>query len=223
MEFRIQDVLGWIIPGLYLLGICLGFYFFCNQDIITLYGSTFGQEVIQSDLMTALVVFAIPVIGMIAGYMLNYIGSYLEHLIYSIPFIPRPARLILDNRSSRSRIADLDLLRKTLGLCSLDKLKSNDTLDNRLANRCRNKAVQHIAPECVERYYFRMIFGRNLATAQLISFVFVLVNQFSLNPLVIIMALVSVLLIGCYYRDSSTYTKYCFVEYLRNIEDGASS
>lgn len=217
MEFRIQEVLGWIIPGLYLLGICLGFYLFNNQGFMTLYKSSIWHEIIQSDLMTALVVFAIPVIGMIAGYMLNYIGSFLEHLVYRIPFLPRPARLLLDNRSSRSKIADLDLLRKTLGLCSLDRRKSCNTLDNRYANVCRNNAVQHIAPESVERYYFRMIFGRNLATSQLISFIYILINRFIISPLVVIMAIVSVLLICCYYRDSLTYTKYCFVEYLRTI------
>lgn len=215
MEFRIHEVLSWIVPGIYLTFLSLIFWLCGSEapDINNLF-PTEGAK-IPSDLITALAIFAIPVIGLIVGYVVNYIASLTEHYVYRITYIPRPSNRILNNKTNRSKVANLSKLHELLKISITEDGCLNDTIDNEKARNYRDIAVQAIDHETMERYYFRMIFGRNMTMSQILAYIasFFLINY---NwTLFIIMTGFLMIFALAYYRDSMTHTKYSFVEYMR--------
>lgn len=215
MEFRIHEVLAWIVPGIYLIFLCV---------IFALCGPHYSEiaEIISdinvedfSDLVTALAIFTIPVLGLIVGYAVNFMASLMEHLIYKIHWIPRPSNRILNNNTKRSKVAEISELYGLVEIPTSNDGKPVTKLDNATARSYRDVAVQAIDHETMERYYFRMIFGRNMTMSQLLAFIFSFMLLGFNIAVCMTMAVFLAILVCAYYRDSMTHTKYSFVEYMR--------
>lgn len=215
MEFRIHEVLAWIVPGIYLIFLCVIFAL-CGPHYSEITDIVAKVDVKDfSDLITALAVFTIPVLGLIVGYAVNFVASLLEHLIYKINKIPRPSNRILNNNTKRSKVAEIVTLYRLLGIPLDDNGEPKTKLNNATARGYRDVAVQAIDHETMERYYFRMIFGRNMTMSQLLAFIFSFILLDFNIAVCLTMAAFLAILVFAYYRDSMTHTKYSFVEYMR--------
>lgn len=230
MEFRIHEVLSWIVPGIFLIFLCLIFWL-CSSyspciDTVFANNNECNDECYKTipwDFLTALAIFVIPVLGLIVGYAINFIASLLEHLIYTIPWISRPSKRILNNKTWRSKVAEISKLYDFLEITNITNGCPNPRIDNKKARHYRDIAVQAIDHEVMERYYFRMIFGRNMTMSQILafgaSFVFLGINY----KVCLAMLIVLIIFICAYYRDSMTHTKYSFIEFMRIKQNQATN
>ena len=199
MNYRYQEVLTWIVPGFYLIAYVLGATWIiipCDTDIddwkqwIEILGGV-------SNALMALMLFAVPIISLVVGWMINGAGGYLFRRIKREPIVNAYRSVINNPNATQSEAEEkFNLLRETVNLDKLD------------------------------RFYYRYVFSRNMFTAQGILSILSIVLLMgyliyccstcqTLNLTVVLLILViSVLMLFGYWklvkRDLFTHAKYVF-------------
>ena len=97
MNYRLQDIMKMIIPGLYLMAMIL-VYEISNSD--------FGIDISKLKDLSAIVVLLVPFVGFVIGYFVECITAGLEHGWYALG-LRRPSKNILRG-SSRYPVAEID-------------------------------------------------------------------------------------------------------------------
>ena len=87
MEFRYNEIIIWLIPGL---------YFLCLVCLFVLPPFTDGSEVatylnaikeIPDGIVTSAALFFIPFVSFVIGYLINYIASQTEFWLYKFDIL----------------------------------------------------------------------------------------------------------------------------------------
>lgn len=191
--------------------------------------------------IVTMLIFCIPVVGMILGYIINYLGSLIEFYLYKMG-LRRPSRMVLTGKCSRTKSADLDgLLAK---LCEerhiTEEHKRNKNIDNDKANECLNAAKQGIDREKVTTFYYKFAFGRNIFFSHVFATLLCLATFYLGEwitykpedttsfghfdwPWLAISLLLALVYFFAWRRHGDTYAKYCFAEYAPHCQTTTSN
>lgn len=201
---RIQEVLRYITPGLYLLALLL----VVNFDVIQKNEKTLTAA-------SAIIVVLIPFVGFVAGYFVECLMTVIERFLYWIQ-VPRPSKVVL-NASRRSYLLEEAARRKIL--CG------SGEVDNKTANRYRQEAKQVVGlNELVDRYYYQSIMARHILGAQIIATVYYFVVAESWSWCHSSLAIIVIALLACFwYHQNCVYMKYLFSEYGKTIKEKKSN
>lgn len=234
MEFKYHDLICWIIPGIFFMGMLMLADIVFDLEI-------FDFSMVRPDLsltdknakwdqgaVVTMLIFCIPVFGMIVGYILNYFASLLEWYSYKGWWkirLPRASEMILNKKSKRVEIGDAVNFDKFLSEVLPERPNKfiNDSAERAIA-----KVKQTIDLEKLDTYYYKCIFGRNLAFAQLIIILIILsvgcVQEFSSffsTKTTITLFLTDIFagyaLFCAWRRNQQTYIKNCIVEYIKSV------
>ena len=210
MTYRYNEIIVWMIPGLYFV------LAFCA--IISLADYNVFQPVfdilnnIPSSALAPIVLFAVPFVSFLVGYILNYIASEFEYIAYKYKF-PRPSRILLNKESKRYFINDIDSLKRKLGI------SLNERVDNDLSNQFFTKAKQKIVKNDLDSYYFKSAFGRNLLCAQILLIAAYLMSFFMDTTVKFVIyvglyeLLFLVVLFKSWRRNNIVYVKYILLKF----------
>lgn len=216
MEFRYNEIIIWLIPGLYFLClICLFVLLpFTDESDVAAYLNAIKE--IPDGLVTSAGLFFIPFVSFVIGYLINYIASQTEFWCYKSNILNRPSKIILSGESNRYKLSDLDILRQKLGY------PSQRELTNDIANDLLIKAKQNINISEFDTYYFKSVFGRNLLCAQVIVvagiiFDWIYFCNLELTGLICFVLLV-ILFFASWRRNSKIYVKNIFSAYLKDAK-----
>lgn len=172
---------------------------------------------ITSSALASIVLFAVPFVNFLVGYLLNYIASELEYIAYKYKF-PRPSRIFLNKESKRYFINDLDSLKRKLGI------PFNERVDNDLSNQFFTKAKQKIVKNDLDSYYFKSAFGRNLLCAQILLIIACVIALFLRCTLVFTVyiglyeLLFFILFFNSWRRNNIVYVKYILLKFFQYAE-----
>lgn len=213
MEFRYNEIIIWLVPGLYLLCVWSLFILipFSNSSDIQVYIRFLKG--IPDGVLTSAALFFIPFVSFVIGYLINYISSQMEYWLYSMNILERPSRIILKDKSKRYKISNLNSL-----LCRLGS--TNQNIDsNEKANILLMQAKQSVNICSLDTYYFKSVFGRNLCCAQVIVIIAIVVCSIYYKYIdyttLIFCLTIGVLLFTSWQRNSKIYVKNIFILYLK--------
>lgn len=204
MKFdRIQDLMRYITPGLFLIALML-FVFF--DDFLTVAGLL--------EKFSAAVVVLLPFVGFVVGYLIECVMTWVERGLYWFG-IARPSKHILFKERQ------LYVLENRTR-AEIRKLKEGNS--NRTANYLQQIAKQSVGDkEVVSRHYYLSIMSRHIWGAFFIAGVSYLVFvKWSWSNLVVI-ALIMFTLGGFWYHQTCVYMKYLFAEYGKVLLDKKSA
>ena len=94
MNYRFQDIMKMIIPGLYLMAMIL---------VLEISRSDFVIDTSKLKDLSAIVVLLIPFVGFVVGYFVECITAGLEHVLYALGF-RRPSKNILNGLKSATAL-----------------------------------------------------------------------------------------------------------------------
>lgn len=200
---RIQEMLRYITPGLYLFALLL----VINFDLIS--DNPKVRDTIVA--FSAIIIVLIPFVGFVVGYFIECLMTMMERFVYWI-HIPRPSKVVL-NGSRKSYIIENDLRMKILnGVACVD----NDT-----ANRCRQIAKQVVGVnDIVDRYYYQSIMARHILGAQIMGSVYYLVFAGGWSWCHLIWSIVIIAILTYFwYHQNCVYMKYLFFEYGKKLSE----
>lgn len=201
MTYRWQEIIKILIPGFYLL--CgIGFSYLINH-------STFDKEIVEtigklSALLLVLLLFAV----FIVGYINEIISGGLEYLMYHWG-IPRPSRLILNNKFTRFQIIKNSDLRHKFGL------QRNGSVDNANSAKALAQAKQSINMDECQEFYYQSVLSRNLFFAHLFTSIIIFFTLGWSWLLVVFTVSVGLLLCWQWWKMNLVYVKKIFSEYLK--------
>lgn len=217
MEFRYNEIIIWLIPGLYFL--CLSCLFvllpFTDSDEIT--NTIVSLKDIPEGILTSAALFFIPFVSFVIGYLINYVASQTEFWMYEFNGLNRPSKIILSDKTERYKLADLNKLLHNLGA----PLSGNFT--NKESNTLFVRAKQCIDLSPLDTYYFKSVFGRNIFCAQIMVILGVIYEciyfcYFDVSG-IIINTTIGFLLFTSWRRNNLIYVKNIFSLYLRSITE----
>lgn len=205
MNYRIQDFMKLIIPGMYVEAMIFGWYVFTQDNAV---------EWDKAKDLNSITLFLIPFVGYVIGYLLECIMSSIEHLFYTIG--RRPSKTIL----------------KGCGLYSLTSKNrilthhgvQQGTITNSKANEILQTAKQVIDRERVEHFRNNSMLARNIFGAQLLlSIVYTLITDLICkDPLFYSVWTITILFLIYWIHHTHVYVKYALAEYgnkLPNVEN----
>ncbi len=200
MNYRWQETMKILIPGFYIVVFVGIAYFFKN--------CTFDKEVIESiNKLSAILIVLSLFLAFVVGQVNEVISGGVEYLMYNL-WIPRPSRLILNEKFTRFYISKISDLRDKLGVGDGEKV------DNKKAAKSLRTAKQTIDKDkCIE-FYYQSVLARNLFFAHVIVSISILFLNFSW-PLFLAMIVLAVLLCWQWWKMNLVYVKNIFVEYLK--------
>lgn len=214
MEFRYNEIIVWLIPGLYFL--CLMFLFILlpitgDGEIVKYINSI---KDLPEGVQTSAALFFIPFVSFVVGYLINYIASQSEFVMYKFNILQRPSKILLSGKSDRYRVADLRLLEHKLSY------SSNNDITNDEANKLLIKTKQNVDISSLDTYYFKSVFGRNLLCSQVLIIIGIIFDAIYFKSLestgMIVCIAISLLLFASWRRNCKIYTKNILALYLRN-------
>lgn len=175
MNFRYEEILSWVIPGFYFGGQVVVLY------TLLWHGPKDVLETIES--MSVVLVFLIPILSLIIGWMLDAMGGFLlridslfGHIIYH---------------------AYIDI-------------NGNHHLSKKQIIQRFDKAKYTVNLESLDRFYYRYVFSRNMFVSQIILFI-IAISSFICRPLIfcdrIIVVMIMVLLVMFFLLHNVTGLK----------------
>lgn len=212
MTYRYNEIIVWMIPGLYFVLAFGTLISLADPNVFKPVFDIFNS--IPSSALAPIVLFAVPFVSFLVGYILNYIASEIEYIAYKYKF-PRPSRILLNNESKRYIINDLDSLKQELGI------PLNRIVDNDLSNHFFTKVKQIIVKNDLDSYYFKSAFGRNLLCAQILLMIACIISLFLKCSLVFTIYVVLyevlflILLFNSWRRNNIVYVKYILLKYFQ--------
>lgn len=202
MSYRWQETIKILIPGFYIL-ICVGLgclitYEQIDKDFIDLIGK-----------ISAVLIILMFFTAFVVGYINEIISSIIELILYKIG-LPRPSRLVLNNKIKRFRIVRNDELRQ-----KLDIMPPTLMVDNSLAAISLAKAKQATESDKYQELYYQSVLARNLCFAHLVSCILLL--YVSDCPLMLLILCFPSLILFCWqwWKMNLVYVKKIFLEYLK--------
>ncbi len=214
MEFRYNEIIIWLIPGLYLLCLVCLFVLSPFMDNIDFQSCFELLKQLPDGVATSATVFFIPFVSFVMGYLINYIASQGEYWLYCCKYFKRPSRIILEGKTRRYKIVDKKKLLMKLGRGPY-ALYSNSE-----ANDMLSKAKQSVDISSLDTYYFKSILGRNLLCAQVLFIVGLIFDYFLLRQsdltIMTISAVAGLLFFASWRRNCKIYVRHIFALYLRS-------
>lgn len=202
MNYRLQDIMKMIIPGLYLMALVLGYEFLCSD---------FDIDTAKLKDLSAIVVLLIPFVGFVVGYFVECITAGLEHGWYVLGG-RRPSKNILEG-SSIYPVADIEKIKTKHQI-------SNGSITNDKANEALQAAKQSIPnKEVVEPYRNNAALARNIFGAQFIFTVLlaVLLDTFYTEVYWYLSLVVLLAFLGYWVHHNHVYVKYVLAEYAKSL------
>lgn len=202
MNYRLQDIMKMIIPGLYLMAMILVYEIsYSDLDI----------DISKLKDLSAIVVLLVPFVGFVVGYFVECITAGLEHGWYALG-LRRASKNILRD-SSRYPVADINKVKTKHQITS-------SSITNNKANEVLQIAKQSISnKECVEPYRNNATLARNIFGAQL---VFTVVYTVSLDPFYkdikwYVSLGVTIVFLLYWIHHNHVYVKYTLAEYAKTL------
>ena len=203
MNYRAQEIIRIIFPGLYVVVILCLICFYKHQ-------SMFDDKIISN--ISGILVLSLPFIGFIVGYFIEILMSAIEHILYSVG-VPRPSKDVLQGYILKG-FNPYTLNNRTIIKSSL-KVK---TLNNKDCGEALQKAKQAIDRSKVQDFYYNSIFARNISGSQLIVTI-LLIFQTDWLWLKILFEIMTILSFIYWFHMNHVYVKYVFAEYGKTLEE----
>lgn len=202
MNYRLQDLIKLIIPGLYVVAFVVGWQLLFSNN-------TTNISKIKD--YTSIIVLLIPFVGFIVGYFVECVMSALEHLFYLLGG-RRPSKTILCKG-----LWSLYFLNSVNKICS--KHRISGTISNAKANEILQIAKQNIDREKVEVFRLNSMLARNIFGSQL--FLTILYgfasDYFYKDGYFYISLAISLLFFLYWFHHTHIYVKYVLAEYEKTL------
>lgn len=202
MNYRLQDLMKLIIPGLYVVAFVVGWQLLFSNNTI---------DISKIKDVTSIVVLLIPFVGFIVGYFVECVMSALEHIFYLFGG-RRPSKTILSNG-----------LWSLYVINSANKIRATHNISGSISNAKANKilqiAKQNINSEKVEVFRLNSMLARNIFGGQL--FLTILYgfasDYFYKDGYFYISLAVSLLFFLYWFHHTHIYVKYVLAEYEKTL------
>ena len=204
MNYRVQDLIKLIIPGLYLISFLVGWFLLSPETSI---------DISKIKDFTSIIVLLIPFVGFVAGYFIECFMSIIEHLFYLIGG-RRPSKTILTKGMYGTYIvATKDKILEEHHIC---KKISNDD-----AGKILQIAKQNIESDKVETFRLASVLARNLFGSHFyitILYAFMSVNFYKNIYFYCLLAILLIFYIY-WFHHTHVYVKYVLAEYGKKLSD----
>lgn len=202
MTYRWQEIIKILIPGFYLL-FGIGISFLINHN-------AFDKGIVETvGKLSAILLVLLFFAAFVVGYINEIISGGLEYLMYHWG-IPRPSRLILNNRFTRFQIVRNHELRNKLGLLR------NGFVDNGKAAKALVQAKQSINMDGCQEFYYQSVLSRNLFFVHLFTSIIMFFILGWSWILFVFTVSVGLLLYWQWWKMNLVYVKKIFSEYLKH-------
>lgn len=213
MNYKFQDILKIVIPGLYLAFAISVVIYMTDSD--GQYVPTELLNMLKTPFANAIAVF-LPFGGYIIGYLLNVIASGFERYLYEKEWLKRPSLHVLQKWDKEYYIKDCDYIFKTLGFTNT--FSSENT---RLAFRKAKMSIKW--NDVMDNFYLQSIIARNILVAHLVftvacAVVLIINLSWTMCVTMIILALITRCLFLNWRRRSFLYVERVFAE-VTNVEN----
>lgn len=213
MNYKFQDILKIVIPGLYLAFAISVVIYMTDSD-----GQYVPNELLnmlKTPFANAIAVF-LPFGGYIIGYLLNVVASGLERFAYEKEWLKRPSLHVLQKWDKEYYVKDCDYIFKTLGFTNT--FSSENT---RLAFRKAKMSIKW--NDVMDNFYLQSIIARNILVAHLVvtvacAVVLIINLSWTMCVTMIILALITRCLFLNWRRRSFLYVERVFAE-VTNVEN----
>lgn len=207
MNYKFQDILKIVIPGLYLAFAISVVIYMTNSD-----GQYVPDELLnmlKTPFANAIAVF-LPFGGYIIGYLLNVVASGLERFAYEKEWLKRPSLHVLQKWDKEYYVKDSECIFKTLGFT-----KTFSSENTRLAFRKAKMSIKW--NDVIDNFYLQSIIARNILMAHIIviitcAVVLIIDASCAMDVTMIILALIAWCLFLNWRRRSFLYVERVFAE-----------
>lgn len=209
MTYKFSDILRMIIPGLYFITLSLGIS--VDLEIIRIDEETPFFKLLTSTFANVMVIL-LPFLGYIVGYIINICSSYMERLVYRIKKMKRPSQIVLGFNEDY-RLKDVSKILAHYGI---------NEVNEQTAHKAFLLAKEEISQsDRINTHFEQSTFARNIAGVQLLYTLIAFVSMFFGGLYSLISFVISaVLCVICLYnwrRQSCVYAKYVFSELEKNM------
>lgn len=209
MTYKFSDILRMIIPGLYFITLSLGIS--VDLEIIRIDEETPFFKLLTSTFANVIVIL-LPFLGYIVGYIINICSSYMERLVYRIKKMKRPSQIVLGFNEDY-RLKDVSKILAHYGI---------NEVNEQTAHKAFLLAKEEISQsDRINTHFEQSTFARNIAGVQLLYTLIAFVSMFFGGLYSLISFVISaVLCVICLYnwrRQSCVYAKYVFSELEKNM------
>lgn len=209
MTYKFSDILRMIIPGLYFITLSLGIC--VDLEIIRIDEETPFFKLLTSTFANVIVIL-LPFLGYIVGYIINICSSYMERLVYRIKKMKRPSQIVLGFNEDY-RLKDVSKILAHYGI---------NEVNEQTAHKAFLLAKEEITQsDRINTHFEQSTFARNIAGVQLLYTLIAFVSMFFGGLYSLISFVISaVLCVICLYnwrRQSCVYAKYVFSELEKKI------
>lgn len=209
MTYKISDILRMIIPGLYFITLSLGIS--VDLEIIRIDEATPFLKLLTSTFANVIVIL-LPFLGYIVGYIINICSSYMERLVYRSNILKRPSQIVLGFNEDY-RLKDVSKILAHYGI---------NEVNEQTAHKAFLLAKEEIPQsDRINTHFEQSAFARNIAGVQLLFTLIALASMFFGGLYSLISFVISaVLCVICLYnwrRQSCVYAKYVFSELEKNM------
>lgn len=209
MTYKFSDILRMVIPGLYFITLCLGAS--VDLEIIRIDKTTPFFKLLTSTFANVIVIL-LPFLGYIVGYIINICSSYMERLVYRSNILKRPSQIVLGfNEDYRVK-----------NVCEILAHYDINEVSEQTAHKAFLLAKEEIPQsDRINTHFEQSAFARNIAGVQLLFTLIALASMFFGGLYSLISFVISaVLCVICLYnwrRQSCVYAKYVFSELEKNL------
>lgn len=209
MTYKFSDILRMIIPGLYFITLSLGIS--VDIEIIRIDEATPFLKLLTSTFANVIVIL-LPFLGYIVGYIINICSSYMERLVYRSNILKRPSQIVLGFNEDY-RLKDVSKILAHYGI---------NEVNEQTAHKAFLLAKEEIPQsDRINTHFEQSAFARNIAGVQLLFTLIALASMFLGGLYSLISFVISaVLCVICLYnwrRQSCVYAKYVFSELEKNL------
>lgn len=209
MTYKFSDILRMIIPGLYFITLSLGIS--VDLEIIRIDEETPFFKLLTSTFANVIVIL-LPFLGYIVGYIINICSSYMERLVYRIKKMKRPSQIVLGFNEDY-RLKDVSKILAHYGINEV-----NEQTTHKAFLLAKEEIPQS---DRINTHFEQSTFARNIAGVQLLYTLIAFVSMFFGGLYSLISFVISaVLCVICLYnwrRQSCVYAKYVFSELEKNM------
>lgn len=209
MTYKFSDILRMIIPGLYFITLSLGIS--VDLEIIRIDEATPFFKLLTSTFANVIVIL-LPFLGYIVGYIINICSSYMERLVYRSNILKRPSQIVLGFNEDY-RLKDVSKILAHYGI---------NEVNEQTAHKAFLLAKEEITQsDRINTHFEQSTFARNIAGVQLLFTLIAFASMFFGGLYSLISFVISaVLCVICLYnwrRQSCVYAKYVFSELEKNM------
>lgn len=209
MTYKFSDILRMIIPGLYFITLSLGIS--VDLEIIRIDEATPFLKLLTSTFANVIVIL-LPFLGYIVGYIINICSSYMERLVYRSNILKRPSQIVLGFNEDY-RLKDVSKILAHYGV---------NEVNEQTAHKAFLLAKEEIPQsDRINTHFEQSAFARNIAGVQLLFTLIALASMFFGGLYSLLSFVISaVLCVICLYnwrRQSCVYAKYVFSELEKNM------